>query len=46
MAMMKNLFYVGLMVIGMLTRVYAEAPKRDLSILVVVGAEGAKEYRE
>lgn len=46
MAMMKNLLYAWVMVFCVLVRVCAEAPKRDLSVLVVVGAEGAKEYRE
>lgn len=46
MAMMKNLFYGGMIVVCLLGRAGAETPKRDLSVLVVVGAEGAKEYRE
>lgn len=46
MAMIKNIFCKLMMVFCLLSRVCAESPKRDLSVLVVVGAEGAKEYRE
>lgn len=46
MAMMKRLFYAWMMVFCFFARVCAEAPKRDLSVLVVVGAEGAKEYKD
>lgn len=46
MAMMKNFFYTCGIVVGLLAPVCAGAPKRDLSVLVVVGAEGAKEYKD
>ncbi len=46
MAMMRNMFCKLMMVFCLLSRVCAESPKRDLSVLVVVGAEGAKEYQE
>lgn len=46
MAMIKHFFYGMMLAFCLLGRAGAESPKRDLSVLVVVGTEGAKEYKD